>query len=152
MIGIAREDTDSLPETTTIPPQLRRVLRKTGRVDRDNRTYPRVVVDGTRLEFCLPHDRDGNGLAIDEITGEVEWSPNVYSVELRGRRLSIYRDDDEVLSLLRGVHAVQFRTGLEDESLHPREISISIDLHASGGNSAASQGPPRLAGAVFMRN
>jgi hypothetical protein len=109
--------------------RLSEVLRKSGWNSAGGVTYPRVLGGGNQLRFRLLTDLDGNGYAFDAATGELEWGAEVYTVRLdpSTRTLAIYAADGTELRVLgRHIDTVNFATYLEDNTLHLKEVQVTI--------------------------
>ncbi|MCZ6795625.1 MAG: prepilin-type N-terminal cleavage/methylation domain-containing protein [Planctomycetota bacterium] len=109
--------------------RLTEILRKSGRVVDGATTYPRVVDAGAALEFRVLQDIDGNGYAFDQATGDLEWSPNVFTLKLDpDGNLRVYNGPTVVYHLGRHVENMEFETILENSTLHLNEISATYQV------------------------
>lgn len=127
------------------------ILRKSGRVDDALGTFPRVVSEGSVLEFRVLHDADGNGYAFDEDTGDLEWAPWI----LRLRRdeadhLILERDGATLLNLGRHVDSLAVRTVEEDPTLHLAEVRVTFEIRRPTG--LGFDRVHTVEGSVLMRN
>lgn len=127
-IGDTDVDHSVRTEVGRVYGRLSEVLRKSGWNELGAVEYPRVTKGGKELEFRLLRDLDGNGHAFDSSTGQLEWSPTIYSVRLDGTTgvLAVYDDQDQVFLLGRHIEDVDFATYIQDNSLHLKEIQVSI--------------------------
>ena len=104
------------------------VLRKTGRVDDGVTVYPRVVNGGQELEFRILEDIDGNGYPFEEWTGNLEWSPKVFTLKKdENANLRLFNGTNTVFHLGRYVHNLSFQTVIEDPALHFKEIRVTFE-------------------------
>ncbi len=110
------------------------VLRESGRVTIGGVTYPRVVLGGAGLEFRILQDLDGNGYEFDAATGALEWSPKVFTMRADAAgNLGVFDGATVVYSLGRFVSGLDFRTILQDASLHLREVRIRFEARKPTG-------------------
>ena len=109
--------------------RLTEVLRETGWNSEGSTTFPEISVDRTELRFRQLADLDGNGYAFDETTGELEWGAMIYTLRIDPdeKLLAIFDATDErVLVLGRYIDSVEFRTHLQDPTLHRQEVRVTI--------------------------
>ncbi|MGA1490176.1 MAG: prepilin-type N-terminal cleavage/methylation domain-containing protein [Planctomycetota bacterium] len=108
--------------------KLAAILRKTGRVPLGGSLYPLVHANGTGLDFLLQTDFDGNGQCYDEETGDIEWSPVVYTARRNPETgtLGIYAGDYLLRIIGTRISEVEFRSFIEDSALGYREIEVRI--------------------------
>ncbi len=133
--------------------RLAEILRKSGWSDLTGTTYPRVIAGGAELEFRILGDTDGNGFAFDAITGELEWSAQIYRIARDSSNNTLYvyaPDGTEAWHLARHVTLVDFATYLPDSTLNINEISVTITTEREDprGNTIGFE----TAGSIHMRN
>ena len=127
------------------------ILHRSGRVKEGRAAYPRVLDGGSVLEFRLPDDLDGDGLAVDRESAAIEWSPHVFSIKRDASGvLSVCRSGAEVYTIAHHVRFLRFETAREDPSLHLKEISIDLEIQKNRrtGHDAVFS----LSGSAQMRN
>lgn len=127
------------------------VLRKSGRMTEAGVTYPRVTAGGTRLEFRILADLDGNGYPYDATTGELEWNPTVFTLraDVAGD-FGVFNGGTRAYSLGRFIQNLNFQTIAETPSLHLREIQVTFEARKAtddGYDIVQS-----VSGSIFMRN
>lgn len=128
------------------------VLRKSGWNTAGGITYPRVISAGAALEFRGLRDLDGNGHAFNATTGELEWSPLVFTIRLdeSTNTLGIYSGTQLVRTLGRHIQRVGFATYLQNNTLHLKEIQVTIETERS-----TRRGDPLTyasTSSIYMRN
>ncbi len=108
--------------------KLTEILRKTGWVTIGGVTFPQVWNDGDEIDFVLNSDSDGNGYAFDETTGELEWSPIIYSARRDSETgtFGIYVGEHLIWILGSNISDVDFVTNVEDSSVQFKEIRVTI--------------------------
>jgi prepilin-type N-terminal cleavage/methylation domain-containing protein len=137
----ADEDYRAQNEVQTALSKLGDVLHKTGRVTIVNTSdvntsdsqpvvysFPQVQAGGTELDFLLHTDIDGNGHGYDQQTGEIEWSPIVYTARLNpdSGTFGIFVDSHLLKILGVGITEVEFTTYTEDPTVEFKEIEVRI--------------------------
>ena len=133
--------------------RLAEILRKSGWSDLAGTTYPRVLAGGAQLQFRILADADGNGFNFDAVTGELEWSTQIYRVarDPSSNTLYVYAPDGtRVWHLARHVTLVDFATYLQDSTLNINEVSVTIATERED-----ARGQPigfETAGSIHMRN
>jgi prepilin-type N-terminal cleavage/methylation domain-containing protein len=151
-IGQADVDFSVQAEANRAHSRLAEVLRKAGWNTAGGVTYPRVIDGGAALEFRVLKDLDGNGYAFGAASGELEWGPLVYTVRLDPASgiLSILQNGVSVLDLGRNIQAVGFASYQEDNSLHFKEIQVS--MVASKSNKDGVPTSYTSVNSIHMRN
>lgn len=128
------------------------ILHKTGWADIGGVTFPQVWNQGNELDFVLNGDIDGNGYAYNEVTGELEWAPVIYT----SRRdpttgtLGVYVGPFLLWVLGSNVTDVDFLTNVEDNSIQFKEIRVTVQA-----DRATPNGTPvtyRRSTSIHMRN
>jgi prepilin-type N-terminal cleavage/methylation domain-containing protein len=124
----ADEDYRAQNEVQTALSKLGDVLHKTGRVTLGGTAFPRVLEEGTELDFLLHTDLDDNGHGFDQQTGEIEWSPIVYTARLNpdSGTFGIYVGPHLLKILGVGITEVEFTTYTEDPTVEFKEIEVRI--------------------------
>lgn len=132
--------------------RLTEVLRKSGRVTEGGVTYPRVVAGGAGIEFRVLSDLDGNGYAFDAGTGDLEWSPVVYTAGLDGNgNFGVFDPTGvQVYSLGRFINNLRFETIAENSTVHFREIRVSFEARGPAISGYDMAFP--FNGSIHMRN
>lgn len=103
------------------------LLRKSGPMEDGGVEYPRVVGEGSALEFRLGQDLDGNGYSFEAGTGQLEWDPRVFTLRLDAQgNLDVYVDTVRLYPLARNITNLQFATVKEDNTLHLKEVAVSF--------------------------
>jgi prepilin-type N-terminal cleavage/methylation domain-containing protein len=127
------------------------ILRKSGRVDVGGVAYPRVVGGNTAIEFLLLADQDGNGYPFNAVTGDLEWSPKVFTalVDANGN-FDLYDGGTRIYTLGRFIRNLRFVTVAENPALNIKEITVSYE--ASRTASAGYDVVRAFASSIMMRN
>ncbi len=144
-------DTVLQTEGTRMLERVTEVLRKTGRTELGGVRYPSVRDGGSRLEFLVLDDADGNGHAFDGTTSLLEWRPTVYSIARDADgQVQVVAGGIPVCFLGRFVNSLSFQTVDENPGLHLKEISVSFEVErkVKSGYSLAYG----LSGSIHMRN
>ena len=132
--------------------RLAEVLRKCGWNSNGVTTFPDVNPAGDELRFRIPEDVDGNGFAFDQLSGDVEWSADVYTVRLDSgtRTLAVYDNTDTIVWTLGvNISEVLFATIAQDGALGPDEVEVSITALRPTPKGDLTH---LSTGSIFMRN
>jgi hypothetical protein len=111
-----------------------------------------VVAGGAGIEFRVLSDLDGNGYAFDAATGNLEWSPVVYTAGLDGNgNFGIFDPTGvQVYALGRFIQSLTFETIAEDPMVHFREIRVSFEARGPAISGYDMNFP--FTGSIHMRN
>jgi len=127
------------------------VLRKSGWCTIGGVTYPRVLDDGSALEFRVLRDLDGNGYPFAAATGDKEYGPAVYRIAVDGSgNLRILNGSFPVWHLCRHVGEIRFETYLQNPALQMKEIRTTVAVRKE--TRRGDQLECTLAGSIHMRN
>ena len=132
--------------------RLAEILRKCGWNSDGVTAFPDINLAGDELRFRIPEDLDGNGYPFDQASGDVEWSAEVFVARLdnASRTLAVYdRTNTMVWTLGSNISAVQFSTIIEDGTLDPNEVRVSITALRSTPKGDLTH---LSTGSIFMRN
>jgi hypothetical protein len=131
--------------------RLAEVLRKSGRVVINNVTYPLVTGGGSKLQFRILTDRDGNGYAFEEGTGNLEWDGRVFTLQTDSEgNLDVYEGTSKVYALARYISGLSFQTINENNTLYLKEILVKFQASKSTRSGATVVFP--VQGSIYMRN
>jgi hypothetical protein len=114
--------------------------------------YPRVIGGGKVLQFRMLRDLDGNGYAYSQATGLLEWSPQVYSIQVDAK--GDLRVFDAALNplwhLCRHVQNLSFETHVENGALQLKEIRVNLGTRKA--NKRGESFEFSILGSIVMRN
>ena len=104
------------------------ILHKTGWADVGGITFPQVWNQGDELDFVLNGDIDGNGYAFNQVTGELEWAPVIYTARRDGvtGTLGVYVGPFLLWVLGSNISDVDFLTNVEDSAVQFKEIRVTV--------------------------
>jgi prepilin-type N-terminal cleavage/methylation domain-containing protein len=128
------------------------LLRKCGWSTLGGVDYPRVTGGGKVLLFRVLRDLDGNGYPFSQATGELEWSPEVYSIQadVKGD-LRVYDAlMKPVWHLCRHTQDLAFQTHVENGALQLKEIRVNLGTRKT--NKRGETFEFSILGSIVMRN
>ena len=129
------------------------VLRKCGLYEEGLDRFPAVIEGGDEIQFVVPVDKDGDGVPLDKLTGEIEWSDTIYRIRLdkETETLAVVdEEDEEVWVLGKSVADVSFVSYLDDPTLNYKEFRVTITSeHVDNRGRTTAH---TAFGIVFMRN
>jgi len=131
---------------------LSEVLGKCGWNNDGVTVFPEINTAGDEMQFRIPEDLDGNGYPFDQATGDVEWGEEVYTLRLDPdtRILSIYDSSDTIVRVLgTSISSVELLTIVEDDTLDPNEVKVSIQATGATPEGDVTR---ICAGSIFMKN
>ncbi len=128
------------------------LLRKCGWSTLGGVNYPRVVNGGKALLFRVLRDNDGNGYPFSAATGELEWSAEVYSlqVDAKGDLRVYYANARPLWHLCRHVQDISFESHVENGTLQLKEVRVN--LHTRKINKRGEPFDFSILGSIVMRN
>jgi prepilin-type N-terminal cleavage/methylation domain-containing protein len=114
--------------------------------------YPRVIGGGKVLQFRMLRDLDGNGYAFSQATGLLEWSPQVYSlqVDAKGDLRVFDAAMNPLWHLCRHVQNLTFETHVENGTLQLKEIRVNLGTRKT--NKRGETFEFSILGSIVMRN